>query len=69
MSRNIRATVRDEADVRVRSNISVSRRLEEFTNIDSTNLENGSLLVYKTNTNRWTSTRQLDEQNIDCGEF
>jgi len=69
MTRNVRATVRDESGVRVRSNISVSKRLEEFTNIDSTNLQDGSVLVYKTNTSRWTSTRLLNQQNVDGGEF
>lgn len=69
MSRNVRATVQDQGDIRVRSSISVSKRLEEFTNIDATNLENGSVLVYKTNTSRWTSTRLLNQQNIDGGEF
>lgn len=29
----------------------------------------GSLLVYKTATNRWTSTTTLDAQNMEGGEF
>jgi hypothetical protein len=30
---------------------------------------NGSLLVYRTTTNRWTSTTTLDAQNMEGGEF
>ena len=30
---------------------------------------NGSLLVYKTTTNKWTSTTTLDAQNMEGGEF
>ena len=30
---------------------------------------NGSVLVYKTTTNRWTSTTTLDAQNMEGGEF
>jgi hypothetical protein len=30
---------------------------------------NGSLLVYRTTTNKWTSTRTLDAQNMEGGEF
>lgn len=29
----------------------------------------GSVLVYKTSTNKWTSTRTLDAQNMEGGEF
>lgn len=30
---------------------------------------NGSLLVYRTTTNKWTSTTMLDAQNMEGGEF
>ena len=30
---------------------------------------NGSILVYKTTTNKWTSTTTLDAQNMEGGEF
>jgi activator of HSP90 ATPase len=32
-------------------------------------LNNGSVLVYKTNTSKWTSTKTLDLQIVDSGEF
>ena len=32
-------------------------------------LTTGSILVYKTITNRWTSTTTLDAQNMEGGEF
>lgn len=43
--------------------------LEQAANVDATTLENGSILVYKTNTNKWTSTRLLDLQFMEGGEF
>lgn len=61
--------MKDQDSIRVRSSIAVSKRLEDFTNIDATELNNGSVLVYKTNTDRWTSTLLLNQQNIDGGEF
>jgi len=30
---------------------------------------NGSILVYKTNTNKWTASTTLDGQNMEGGEF
>ena len=43
--------------------------LANMSDVDATNLENGSVLVYKTNTNKWTSTRLLDQQFMEGGEF
>ena len=37
--------------------------------VDATNLQNGSILVYKTQSNKWTSTTVLDSQNLEGGEF
>ena len=37
--------------------------------VDTTTLNNGAVLVYKTNTNKWTSTTSLDAQNMEGGEF
>lgn len=37
--------------------------------VDASNLKNGSVLVYSTNTNKWTSTTTLEEQNMEGGEF
>lgn len=37
--------------------------------VDSSNLQNGSVLVYKTNTSKWTSTTTLDSQNMEAGEY
>lgn len=39
------------------------------SDVDSTILNNGSILVYKTNTSKWTSTTTLDAQNMEGGEF
>ena len=43
--------------------------MSDIRNVDTTLLEDGSVLVYKTLTNKWTSTRLLDKQNIEAGEF
>ena len=45
--------------------------LDNVADIDtSTNGKvNGSILVYKTTTNKWTSTTTLDAQNMEGGEF
>lgn len=44
-------------------------RLEQLANVDATNLASGSVLVYKTNTNKWTSTLLLDQQHMEGGEY
>ena len=48
--------------------ISVSS-LSAIGNVDTTTLNNGAVLVYKTTTNMWTSTTTLEAQNMEGGEF
>ena len=43
--------------------------IQHLSDVDVTTLINGSVLVYKTSTNKWTSTTTLDAQNMDAGEF
>ena len=43
--------------------------LSAIGNVDTTTLNNGAVLVYKTTTNMWTSTTTLEAQNMEGGEF
>jgi hypothetical protein len=47
------------------SNVSMSA----IQDVDVTNLQSGSLLVYNAGSSKWVSTVSLSQQNIDCGEF
>ena len=40
-----------------------------LSDIDATGKENGSVLVYKTLTSKWTATRTLELQIMEGGEF
>lgn len=53
------------------SNPAVVESLDYVGDIDTaTNGKtNGSVLVFKTTTNKWTSTTTLDAQNMEGGEF
>lgn len=44
-------------------------QLSAATDADISDLQEGSLLVYKIQTNKWTSTTTLDAQNMEGGEF
>lgn len=41
----------------------------ELTDIDKTNLQDGSLLVYSTQTAKWKTTIVLDKQALECGQY
>lgn len=43
--------------------------ISSIGDVDTTTLNNGAVLVYKTTTNKWTSTTSLDAQNMEGGEF
>ena len=51
------------------TNPAVVESISDIANVDTTTLINGSVLVYKTITNKWTSTTTLDAQNMEGGEF
>ena len=40
-----------------------------IADVDAINPSNGSLLIYKTTTNKWTASTTLDAQNMEGGEF
>jgi hypothetical protein len=41
----------------------------ELRDIDLTQLSAGSLLVYNTQTSKWTATTLLDQQTVESGQF
>lgn len=43
--------------------------IENLLDVDLQQLRNGSVLVYKNNTTKWTATTTLDAQNMEGGEF
>ena len=72
MSRRIRARVRDrDNEIRAKSSVAVANRFKDFDNveIDPDPPEDGSLLIYDADSEKWKSTTNLSKQNLDAGEF
>ncbi len=43
--------------------------MDDLNNIDFSNLQNGSVMVYNSSTQNWTSTLNLESQNISGGQY
>ena len=43
--------------------------IQELDNVDISNLQNGSLLVYSTAATKWKATTTLDNQTLEAGQF
>lgn len=43
--------------------------MSDIGNVDTTTLQNGSVLVFNSTTNKWTSTIHLNNQDMEAGEF
>ena len=43
--------------------------LGQVADVDASNVNEGSILVYKLNTQKWTSTTTLDAQNMEGGHY
>lgn len=68
----LNVTVKQTENVVASSNLAnpaVVESISDIGNVDTTNVINGSVLVFKTTTNKWTSTTTLDAQNMEGGEF
>jgi hypothetical protein len=44
-------------------------KVTDIGDVDSTTLDNGAILVYKTATSKWVSTTTLESQNLEGGFY
>lgn len=51
------------------ANPSALGSMSDIGNVDTSDLQNGSVLVFNSTTNKWTSTIHLDLQDMEAGEF
>jgi len=65
----IKATIKDQQDLRIRTSSFQSRRLGDLTDVDTTNLQDGSVLVYNSATTKFETTITLEKQIINGGNF
>jgi hypothetical protein len=64
------SVVEDSSSSVMASSTSVPQNaIESLADVDLQNLENGSLLIYKNSTSKWTASRLLDEQNLEGGYY
>jgi len=65
----IRATINDQEDLRIRTATFTTRTIGQLDDVDVTNVQDGSVLVYNTNGSKWQATRILEKQIINGGNF
>ena len=71
---NLIVTVQDTSLVTTTSNLNNPIYLESLNNVGDIDMnlngkQEGSVLVYRTTTNKWTASTTLDAQNMEGGEF
>jgi len=71
---NLIVTVQDTSLVTTTSNLNNPIYLETMDNIGDVDMlangkQDGSILVYRTTTQKWTASTTLDAQNMEGGEF
>jgi hypothetical protein len=73
MADDIYVTVTEEASTTVTTvgeqGLTGTPVMDNITDVDVTAKENGSVLVYKTFTSKWTATRLLEDQEMNGGHF
>ena len=71
---NLIVTVQQDSLVTATSNLNNPIYLESLNNVGDIDMlangkQEGSVLVYRTTTNKWTASTTLDAQNMEGGEF
>lgn len=51
------------------SNPTYVESISDIGNVDGTTVVDGSVLVFKATTNKWTSTLKLEQQQVEAGEY
>ena len=68
------ASVEEELNVNSETQLAAPATVEsinDIANVDTTTngLTTGSILIYRTTTNKWTASTVLENQNMEGGEF
>lgn len=45
------------------------QNISQANDVDSSNLENGSILVYSESSEKWVATRLLENQSVESGHY
>jgi hypothetical protein len=66
---NIAVKRKSNPRILINQSDSTLKNLGDLSDVDLTNLEDGSLLIYSTSTQKFVASRILEKQEIDGGEF
>lgn len=65
----MKVVVNPKNSVLVNQSGQMIRRLSDLADVDLTGLEDGSLLIYSTTSEKFEASRLLEKQNINGGHF
>lgn len=65
----IRATIQAQRELKINQTPFVTRKLGDLADVDLSNVEDGSILVFNAQTEKLTATRLLNNQFIEGGQF
>jgi hypothetical protein len=62
-------TTENSVNTTTRTAFVIARKLEEFTDINTGLIKDGSTLIYNEQKEEWDAINELRAQSIDAGEF
>jgi len=62
-------TIENSVNTTTRTAFVIARKLEEFTDINTGLIKDGSTLIYNEQKEEWDAINELRAQSIDAGEF
>lgn len=67
-SNRVKSKISEQQDLRLRSSLT-SREINKMDDIDVSNLRDGSLLIYSTDTLKWKASTLLEKQTVEGGQY
>lgn len=66
---SLRVKTKSQDNLRIKTSTISSSNISSLSDIDVTNLQDGSVLVFSTNSGKWESTILLEKQTVECGQY
>lgn len=66
---SLRVKTKSQENLRIKTSTISSSSISSLSDIDISNLQDGSVLIFSTNSGKWESTILLEKQTVECGQY
>ena len=68
-SNSLRVTTKSQDNLKIKTSTISSNSISSLNDIDVSNLQDGSILIFSTSSGKWESETLLNKQTVECGQY